>query len=225
MDDSVLIDNDVILKACCYNAVQELIDGISGASRTVYALGVARFVLSRAISKAKNIANKQRAGDCLAFLLRCVEPVEPDSAEIQFAAELEEMAQAHCLALDGGESQLLAVLVNRSFAFLFTGDKRAIRAIEAVVSMCGLSEFAAGKVACIEQIVLTLVTRHGSEEIKRRVCSESAIDQALAICFSCASGISDHSSILHGLTSYIADLRRSAPTVLVEFDDLSTVIS
>ena len=126
--------------------------------------------------------------------------------------------------LDEGESQLLAVLIVRSAALLLTGDKRAVRAMEPVVDAAGYTERVAHRVACLEQIAMALVGRHGAEAIHRRVCGEAAVDKSLANCFSCASGFCRQESILDGLRSYIADLRRDAPRVLVDSDDLSAVI-
>jgi hypothetical protein len=224
MADQVLMDNDVILKACCYDVVDEVIGCVAGKARPVHALGVVQYVLAKAISKRSNIANKERATDRLAHLLGSVALIEPNGDELLLAAEFEETAQSRGVDLDGGESQLLAVLIRRSAALLLTGDKRAIRAIESVVQARGCNEQAARRVACLEQIVMALVGRHGAETIHWHVCGEAAVDKSLAVCFSCSSGSCHPESILEGLASYIADLRRQAPCVLVDSDDLSTVI-
>jgi hypothetical protein len=153
-----------------------------------------------------------------------VTPIEPDDEELALAAEFEEVAQSLGVDLDGGESQLLAVLIRRSAALLLTGDKRAILAMEPIVQAGSYHDQVARRVACLEQIAMALISRHGAETIHRRVCSEAAIDKSLANCFSCISGFCRPESILEGLTSYIADLRRQAPRVLVDSDDLSTVV-
>jgi hypothetical protein len=225
MIDHVLMDNDVILKICCYDIVDELMGCTVGKLRTAHVLGVARFVLGKAISKAKNIANKERAAERLASLLSRVALIEPDVDELSLAAEFEETAQVRGVALDGGESQLLAVLIRRSAGLLLTGDKRAIRAMEPVVKAGAYGEQVTRRVACLEQIAMALIGRHGVESIHRRICSEVAIDKSLSNCFSCASGFCREESIVEGLASYIADLRRDAPFALVESDDLSTVVA
>lgn len=224
MPDSVLMDNDVVLKTCCYDAVDEMIGCTVGPARTAHVLGAVRFVLAKTISKAKNIADKARAAERLAKMLGRVTPIEPDDDELALAAEFEEVAQSLGVDLDGGESQLLAVLIRRSAALLLTGDKRAILAIEPVVQAVGCHDQVARRVACLEQTVMAIVARHGAEAIHHRVCSEAAIDKSLANCFSCTSGFCRPESILEGLTSYINDLRRQAPRVLVESDDLSAVV-
>ena len=224
MGDQVLVDNDVVLKACCYDLVDEVIDFLAGTDRTVHVLGVARFVLGRAISKRGNIADKDRAADRLARLLGRVALLEPEEDELLLAAGFEEAAQSRGVDLDGGESQLLAVLVARSARLLITGDKRAIRAIEPIVAERGCGEQVARRIACLEQVAMALVGRLGGETIRQRVCAEPAIDKSLAACFSCASGTCILEFILEGLASYIKDLRGHAPSVLVDSDDLSTVV-
>lgn len=225
MADSVLVDNDIVLKMCCYDTVDELIGCIVGGTRSIHVLGVLQFVLAKAINKGKKIANKQRAADCLTRILESVALIEPNLDELELAAELEEVAQSSEVDLDGGESQLLAVLIKRSAILLLTGDKRAIRAIEPVVKAIGFEKELIGRVACLEQVVMELIGRHGAEMLHPRVCSEPAIDASLAICFSCASGFCNSENIVRALLSYIRDVRSSAPSILVDSDDLSTVIT
>jgi hypothetical protein len=191
----------------------------------MHVLGVARYVLARAISKRKNIANKERTADRLGCLLGMVTEVEPSDDELMLAAQFEESAQSFGVNLDIGESQLLAVLIWRSALLLVTGDKRAIRAMEPVVLACGYKGQVAQRVACLEQILMTLIRRHGAETFHARVCSEADVDIAMAICFKCASGSYTLESVMESLASYIRDLRRCAPNVLVDLDDLSHMIS
>lgn len=224
MADSVFVDNDVILKTCCYDAVEELVACVSGASRTVNCLGVTKFVLASVIRRKTSIVDKDRAADRLSRFLTIVGQAEPTSEELELAAQFEGAAQSVELELDVGESQLLAMLIRRSGQLLLTGDKRAIRAIEHVVRALSYSDKVARRVACLEQIVMSLVARHGAETFHVRICREANIDAAMAICFSCTSGGYDRDSVTQGLGSYIKHLRETAPSVLVESDDLSAVI-
>lgn len=224
MADAVLMDNDVILKTSCYGLVDEVTALLGAAGRTIHALGVARYVLGRAITKRKNIADREGAAARLAGLLGRAQPVEPSAEEVALAAEFEAVAQSLEVELDGGESQLLAVLIMRSAAILLTGDKRAIRAIEPVVKESEHRERVAGRVVCLEQLAAALVGRHGAEVIRGRVCGEAAVDVSLAICFSCSAGGCEATSILEGLASYVRDLRRHVQYALADGDDLSAVI-
>jgi hypothetical protein len=224
MADCVLMDNDVILKTCCYGVVDEVIDCLARRAWTIKVLGVAKYVLGRAITKRKNIADRESATHRLAYLLSRVALIEPSDEELLLAAGFEETAQSLGVELDGGESQLLAVLIRRSAGLLLTGDKRAIRAIEPVLETSGGREQVTRRVACLEQLVMSLVGSHGAEAIHRCVCREAAVDKSLSSCFACASGVCNGQSILEGLGSYIRDLRRDAPCAMVDSDDLSTVV-
>jgi hypothetical protein len=225
MAESVLMDNDVILKTCCYGVVDEVLGCVSGEARTIHVLGVVRYVLGRAIAKRKNISDRDGAASRFSYLLGRVALIEPDNDELSLAADFEHAALSLGVDLDGGESQLLAVLIRRSSALLLTGDKRAIRAIEPVLQASDYRQQVEHRIACLEQIMMAVVGRYGAETIHQRVCSEAAVDKSLAVCFSCCSGTCNLQSIIDGLASYIRDLRRDAQWALVVSDDLSAVVS
>lgn len=225
MADYVLMDNDIALKACCYDVVDHVIACVAGTTRTLSVLGVVRFVLRGVIARGHNISNQDRATNRLAHLLAHTELIEPNKDELALAAKFEETAQSLGVDLDIGESQLLAVLIQRSASLLLTGDKRAVRAIGPVVNAHGYSEKLERRVACLEQLAMALIVRYGAEPIHTLVCAEEAIDKTLAICFACASGNRQADSITRALASYIGDLRRNAHSVLVDSDNLSTVVS
>lgn len=225
MADSVLMDNDVILKTCCYGVVDEVFGCVSANARTVHVLGVAKYVLGKAISKRKNISDKHGATHRLTNLLSKVAFIEPNDDELSLAAEFEQAALLLGVELDGGESQLLAVLIKRSAGLLMTGDKRAIRAIEPILQTTDYRQQVERRVACLEQIMMAVIGRNAVETIHQRVCSEAAVDKSLAACFSCSSQTCNLQSILEGLASYIRDLRQDTKWALVDSDDLSTVIS
>jgi hypothetical protein len=224
MENSVLVDNDIILKICCYDAVEELTECLAGKTRTMQVLGAARYVLRKVISKRRNIVDKHNAVRCLERILTTATEIEPTYEELMLAARFEEAAQEQGLDLDSGESQLLAVLIGRSALLLVTGDKRAVRAIEPIVIARGYDHQVAGRVACLEQIVMTLIERYGIERFRDRVCNETEIDMTMTICFKCASGSYCLESVAQSLNSYIGDIRRHAPNVLVNSDKISTVI-
>jgi hypothetical protein len=225
MADEVLVDNDVALKACCYDANEELLECLAGETRSVCVLGVAKYVLPNAIAKGR-VADKARASDRLARFLEDVTSLEPIDDELDLAAELEEAAlRVSAGTLDVGESQLLAILIRRGAMLLVTGDKRAIRAIEQVVVSHGYEGKAGSRIACLEQAMLSLLIKHGADALHSRVCSEAEMDKALAICFKCVSGLYGLEAIRDSLLSYIRDVRKYTPVTLVESDDLSAVIS
>jgi hypothetical protein len=224
MPSGALLDNDVVLKTCCYAAIDAML-GCLGKVGPVAVLGMARFVLASRIAKARNIVNKASATAALAVLLAAADTVEPDSSDVALAAEFEAEASARGVALDSGESLLLAVLLQRGTSLMLTGDKRAVAAIEAVAWALGCATRATGRVACLEQLFMELLARCEAEWLHERVCSEPEADKALSVCFACNSHMFIVDSAVDGLVSYINDLRIQAPTVLVATDDLSAVFA
>lgn len=226
MSDAILVDNDIVLKTCCYGAVDELMGCFEAVGRKAHILGVARFVLAQAIVKRKSIVNREQASHELQRLLGSVSEIEPTSEELALAAQFESEAQKSPeLEFHIGESQLLAILILRAAHLLATGDKRAIRAMEVVVNLVGQNENVAKRIACFEQVVMSIIGQHGAEALHARICSEPTVDIAMSICFRCASGDCTTEATTSALTSYIRDMRRQAPNLLLESDDISPVIS
>ena len=219
MSGRVLFDNDVALKISCYALISETLrattlDGIAPAM-----LGVGRFVIRTRLSRAKNIADRERARASFEHLLKSVSMVEPNEAELSTAADLEAEANRRDLELDGGESQLLAILANRGCNLLLTGDKRAIVAM----SVVAIAE-AASRVACLEQLIAHLLVIEGTGIVRPRVCAEEQADLAITLCFGCSMTVPPQDGdVLEGLASYTRHLGLSAPGVLLPGTDLTAI--
>jgi hypothetical protein len=222
MLDAVLVDNDVILKTCCYGVGADLLASLQPLGH-VGVLGSARFVVAGRIRRTGQVTDREAATAAFDALLPHLTPIEPEPTEIELAAEFEAEAQRRGLALDAGESQLLAILIRRGAPLLVTGDKRAIEAVE-TAHASGHAERAADRVACLEQVMLTLLSKLDPDALRAQVCLERALDKALAICFACSNEVFVVATAIACLRSYINDLRRSAPTVLIKTGDLSAVI-
>lgn len=224
MPKGVLLDNDVILKTCCYAIAGDVLICLEEIGE-VSLLGAAHFVLAARIMKASNIANKETARTELSTFLRATAVLEPNDAEVALAADLETEALARGIMLDSGESLLTAMLLSRDSALMITGDKRAIAAIEVVSHALDKAKDATGRIACLEQLLMTLLIRCTPVSVRERICREPAVDRALSICFACSSGRFTMEAIAEGLGSYIGNLRSQAPTVLVVSHDLSAVVA
>jgi hypothetical protein len=172
------------------------------------------------MARHRNILNIDGASAALEELLAQVSFVVPTQTEIELAAELEERATARALEFDTGESQLIAVLMSRSAPLLLTGDKRAI------VALAGICPAEAeGRVACLEQLIATLVTKHSAGALRTSVCAEPKVDKAMTACFACSATLVSAEDILAGLASYTNHLRRSAGDTLLAENDLLAVIA
>lgn len=219
MPERVLLDNDVVLKVACYALVEETVAAATIDDIPPAMLGVGRFVVRGRLARAPNIADRARATAAFERMLAAMSLVEPDDAEMAAAADLEAEANRRDLELDGGESQLLAMLANRACKLLITGDKRAIAAM-AIVAV----GVAGGRIACLEQLMAHIVTGTGAAVTRARVCAEAQVDRAITACFGCSTAAPPRDEdVLDGLASYSAHLDRTAPGVLLPGTDLRNV--
>ena len=210
---NTLVDNDVILKSLLFNLSKELItERIEGQTSAV--LGAARFLIRKRLEKlpGNNIGVLAARFDAL---MSTVEILEPTEQELILAASFEASALSANVALDAGESQLCAALLQRNVPQLITGDKRAITAIEALVPACPELSGLSGRVYCFEQCVLDRLSRYGEYDVIRTaICSSPAVDKTLMICFSCFVRNQYEQHTRACLESYIRDLRNKAPQIL-----------
>ncbi|MBN9023306.1 MAG: hypothetical protein J0H08_14685 [Rhizobiales bacterium] len=217
----VLVDNDIVLKSCCYCIDEPLFELLDDVGATPLILTVAKFVIAGRIKRDRSLVNRERAHASFKRSFVRFREVEPTEEELALAAEFEATAQALNLELDGGESQLLALLIKRRISLLLTGDKRAIVAIERVAAEMLLGP----SIICLEQVMTTLLGRVGLARLREGVCTEPDVDRAMTICFACRSTVVDQTSVEVGLRSYVDDLRKSSSRILIEADDLSVLIS
>lgn len=219
MKVGALIDNDVVLKVAAYRLGSELVDAATFCGLPPAMLGVGKFVVLSRIEKAKSVTDQTDVLKCFDDLLRQIILLEPSPEEVAVAAEFESAANRLNLELDGGESQLLAILLARSAVTLITGDKRAIKAIAVV----GAGK-ADKRIACLEQLMATILERVCHHKIRERICGESRADKTLTICFACASAVvTTKAEVLDALGSYVSYLRKDAPETLVDGLSLSTL--
>jgi hypothetical protein len=208
-------DNDIVLKAVCYRLTSTFWPGL-GVTCHVGVLGAARYVVRAAVDRATLRGDKTRVHAELAALLDGASLLEPSVSEIELASEMEIAAQRAGVSLDSGESQLAAMICLRGIDLLETGDKRAILGLETVLDQIERLRPICGRVRSLEQIVRALIADEQTpNRLTEAICSEPAVDKALSICFSCFSGREGATNPTEGLDSYIADLRRHAPRVLV----------
>jgi hypothetical protein len=224
MADGVLLDNDIVLKVCCYKAVKETLACL-GQAGEVAVLGSAAFVLPSVIVRSSSIVHKEEVTSGVLAMLSTIAIAEPDDDEIDLAAEFETAALVLGVNIDTGESLLFAMLLQRNSRLVLTGDKRAIEAFEVVGQRLNQLSAAAGRVGSLEQLFATLLSYCDPISLHRQVCREPAADKTLAVCFACTSGSFHLGGAIEGLRSYTKHLRQRAPTVLVSADDLSTVVT
>jgi hypothetical protein len=210
----VAVDNDVVLKAVCYGLAQEFWPQATPGRLGV--LGSARYVVSSCIERASLNKEKATVVVDMAEFLASSQVLEPSAEELALAVELELAAQLAALPLDGGESQLCAIVIVRELSALHSGDKRAIASLDALLATVAALGALEDKVICLEQIVLWAISeRERFGQIAPAICAEPSVDKTLSICFSCFSeATAEHQAVQEALESYIAALRAKAPAVL-----------
>lgn len=209
-----LVDNDILMKVACYGLLDELLSQTVSSTDLLGILGATRFVVAKKIRKRVLRRDKEATVRALEAFIQRITTVEPTIDEQRMAADFELAAQRAGVALDTGESQLCAVLIFRAVRQLYTGDKRAIQAMQdlleadtRLISLCN-------KVKCLEQLVLQSITEGNVSLFRAAICSEPETDAALTICFSCTSKGISLEEISHALNSYINDLRKSSRQIL-----------
>jgi hypothetical protein len=219
MSERILVDNDVIIKIALWCLGDAMLGCTTLDGTPPAILGVARYVVAGRLAKALRLADRVAASAAFEAMQTAMTIIEPNDEEIADAADFEATASALGLDLDPGESQLLAILGRRGCDALLTGDKRAICAIEQIAP-----KEAAGRIACLEQLMADVVRRSETSAIRARVCAEPAADRAITVCFACSSiNTPTEVDVKAGLTSYTEDLRRRASTVLLIGADLSAL--
>ena len=209
-----LIDNDVLLKAACYRLLTELTSTICSRTSAVGVLGSARFVLAKKILRVKLRQDRGAALGLLSEFMKEATVLEPGEEEVSLAAQMELAAQQRGVFLDGGESLLCAIQIQRAVPLLATGDKRAIVAVGRLIDTHRRLKFLCGRVKCLEQLFEAGLRLYPFAVLRDAVCAEPSVDKSLTICFACRSPSVMDSTVEEGLQSYIKDLRKNANRVL-----------
>lgn len=209
-----LVDNDILMKSACYGLLEQLLSPASQDGGNFGILGAARFVIRKAIEKAVLQGDRALALDRFEAFINSVHEIEPTDEEQVLAAKFELAAQLAGVALDTGESQLCAVMIVRGLGWLYTGDKRAIQALDDLIELENQLASVCGKLVCLEQLFVGSLVDENFDSIRAAVCSEPGMDRALSVCFSCTSKAANLEIVREGLNSYIGDLRKRASRVL-----------
>lgn len=213
-----LMDNDVLHKTTAYGLFERLLTTSAMQGEVYGVLGTAKYVVSKKFKKRPPTRGLESVLIDFNSALQHLVEIEPTNEEVTAAANLEYQAQQLNLELDTGESILCAVLLIRRLNHIVTGDKRAIKAVEALSTEGENSLNFESKIICLEQLFVWLVNEYDVHHIRTAVCSEKAVDLALTSCFSCYSPEVPVESCVEGLKSYISSLQQDAPTVLANCD-------
>jgi hypothetical protein len=209
-----LVDTDVIYKSSVYRLLDSFQKNSPTNSNQLAILAATRFVVTQKIKRKQSEQIAELALSHMNSALERFELLEPTDDETAMAESLEFIAAKANVNLDCGESQLCALLISRGFNVIFTGDKRAICAMEKLNNSEALSGALVGKISCLEQIVLKILEAESIENVRTNVCECKGTDKALESCFSCTATSTTLDNIREGLKSYINHITAAAPSVM-----------
>ncbi|MFY9259077.1 MAG: hypothetical protein WAO71_01065 [Gallionella sp.] len=199
----VIADNDIIHKLALCNLLDELLVWLDVPPNEIWVLPELKF---RVRKKLKSHA------DALTAFNRFLQK----TAEIPAAlpATLQQFS-----TLDVGEQQLFAVFVEQiQPPRLVTGDKRALKQITTLSQNdTSLREKLAGRVDCLESIMLGLIEQVGFDAINPKI--DAMADKVLAMAFGVGR---TQAHTVEALQSFLGNLRQDAPFVILRDGSISS---
>jgi len=203
MRQTILIDNDALLKLARYGLFDETIamfEYLFGSSSIdVYILPTAKYVLLPTRNRLRICQDEESAARLEAFFRTC-KLLDARSADPDMLDLLNDVQN-----IDPGEAILLAISATNRNTLLITGDKRSLAALCSHDSVTQVSEALAGRVFSMEVLFLYLINDEFSH-IQKCVRDKLDVDKALSIVFGMTIPAS-FDSVQEGLTSYIRHLR------------------
>lgn len=207
---SLFLDNDVLGKLASWDLLE---DGVRACGfelsdarylpTTPYWLGLAG---KRKCRYPPEVQDRLRA--LLSAGKSCADAPATDEAILPKVADI-----------DAGEAILLAQTARSATSLLATGDKRCIRALVAAPDCSTFVSKLAGRILCLEQVLLRVIVRLGFEEVKQRVVGSNqlALDTSVRAAF--GSGIqADDVNACASLESRVRSLAVEAAGMLAAQD-------
>jgi hypothetical protein len=193
----VLADNDIVHKLACCELLPEFQRWLKVPPTEVWVLPALQFVVRR---KLKGDASAMAGFEAF---LRNVRPIP--------IAQLSTLSRFE--ALDVGERQLIAVLVDKKeVTQLITGDKRALKLIGTLTAAdSGLAlRLGEARIDCLESVMLGMISAFGFDAINAKVLPGLKHDGVLGLSFG-ARRTQAHAT--EALKSYLGAVRADAPFV------------
>ncbi|MBE5317463.1 MAG: hypothetical protein H4O13_18880 [Xanthomonadales bacterium] len=199
----LLADNDVLLSAAHWGLL-DLVPGLVGATWEQMAV-LDSFPHRVRRADPKLFRDPSVAADLSTRVDRCAALPEPSPDAI---AVLQGQT-----GIDPGEAVLVAALLNQSGRNLVTGDKRALGALSALHAALG-EDALTGRFLCTPQLLWHALSALGVDALVEHVRRYPDYDKATLAVFG-RTGPRSKEDIEAGLRSYLADLDRAAPGLLV----------
>lgn len=178
---SLFLDNDVLEKLASWQLLDEGVRACGCSPDSVRVLPTAKFRLGLAGKKRRTKYAEEVLERIWTFLGTAQECAEEPPAR---RAALVDVPN-----LDAGEAILFTHAAEVDGALLATGDKRSIEAVASVPECAGLARDLAGRVLCLEQVLLRVIDAHGFDVVKARIVNSNALHLDTAVRAAFGSGI------------------------------------
>jgi hypothetical protein len=215
MTEGAALDTDVLLKVAAYRLAVELIAILEPKGKPA-TLGLTHLIAGRQLGRKRTLRDTAGAAAELEVLLGMLVRLEPDDVEVELAANLAAVAQERGLPLDSGEAQLTAITVMRDLPLLVTGDKRALGALARLADGEPMRSALVGRLACFEQVMLSIATVTGEHELRSRICAEPEVDGVMRLACSCDRDDWDTGQLHEACSSYVGAVREDVGQLLAE---------
>jgi hypothetical protein len=194
----VLSDNDILFKLAHCDLFDEFLAYIQLPVKSIAILHTCIFKMRKTLrSHPEVLARLER-------FCQLVTIIADDEVNIDVLEAIMETGA------DSGEAILAAKVAMTPGAYLVTGDKRAVRALNTMADG-PIKSALAGRVLCFEELVIGLVHNSDFSELSTKLIAGSACDGVLRNAFG-PGRTEEHA--LACLYSYADELRTACPTLL-----------
>lgn len=173
---TLFLDNDVLAKLASWDLLDEGVEACGFKLADVRYLPTAPYWLG--LAGKKPCAYPPEVQARLRSLLAAGKACSDDLAE-------EDSRLPQVSGIDAGEAILLTQAARSSGSLLTTGDKKCIRAVVSAPAYSDIAAALAGRVLCLEQVLLRAIERLGFDEVRSRVVGSNqlALDTAVRAAF------------------------------------------
>lgn len=215
------IDNDIIKKLATFELFDETIRLFEAGFADIRVLATAKYKFKRDLAKLKK--GKLRQPDAkLVNYQRTIELVEtlPPIEQAELESSLFEQLSTF-EGIDAGEAVLTTYVAQMlqkdeaGEAFIFTGDKRYLKAL-AQVALPELQALLANRFWCLEQLILRNIRECGFEAVRDKIVSVRDCDKACKAVFGSGDRATEK-NVIATITEYIETLRAETGDLLHEY--------
>lgn len=204
----LFVDNDVVLKLAKYELLLSFQDIVHKQGHRIFILESLPFVagFNNSQRASKVFGDSTGLQDVMLFWERV------ERASIEMVSTFQLINSISDPNLDEGELTLLGCALESEAPGFCSGDKRAIKAADRLVSSQKLS-IGHCVIIIMEHILQIILASIDVREVLEKILKKPGVDTAIRLCFQGASVDSIHEVVL-ALESYISDLKKHCPTLL-----------